>query len=57
MRGMLVHNLGRADRWLWSGRCLRIADGSCLSQPGSTGTDWRLHGVYDLAEAASVTWS
>ena len=33
---------------LWSGRCLRIADGSCLSQPGSTGTDWRLHGVYDL---------
>jgi hypothetical protein len=33
---------------LWSGRCLRIADGSSLSQPGSTGTDWRLHGVYDL---------
>lgn len=34
---------------LWSGRCLRIADGSSLSQPGSTGTDWRLHGVYDLS--------
>ena len=33
---------------LWSGRCLRIADGSSLSQPGSQGTDWRLHGVYDL---------
>jgi Transposase DDE domain len=33
---------------LWSGRCLRIADGSSLSQPGSKGTDWRLHGVYDL---------
>ena len=33
---------------LWAGRCLRIADGSSLSQPGSTGTDWRLHGVYDL---------
>ena len=33
---------------LWAGRCLRIADGSSLSQPGSTGTDWRVHGVYDL---------
>jgi hypothetical protein len=33
---------------LWFGRCLRIADGSSLSQPGSKGTDWRLHGVYDL---------
>jgi hypothetical protein len=33
---------------LWSGRCLRVADGSSLSQPGRTGTDWRLHGVYDL---------
>lgn len=36
---------------LWSGRCLRIADGSSLSQPGSQGTDWRLHGVYDLGSA------
>ena len=34
---------------LWSGRCLRVADGSSLSQPGSAGTDWRLHGVYDLS--------
>jgi hypothetical protein len=33
---------------LWSGRCLRIVDGSSLSQPGSKGTDWRLHAVYDL---------
>jgi hypothetical protein len=33
---------------LWAGRCLHIADGSSLSQRGSTGTDWRLHGVYDL---------
>jgi Transposase DDE domain len=32
----------------WPGRCLRIADGSCLSRPGSRGTDWRLHAVYDL---------
>ena len=35
---------------LWAGRCLRIADGSTLSQRGSKGTDWRLHGVYDLAQ-------
>jgi hypothetical protein len=34
---------------LWSGRCLRVADGSSLSKPGSAGTDWRLHGVYDLS--------
>jgi hypothetical protein len=33
---------------LWAGRCLRIADGSSLSQRGSKGTDWRIHGVYDL---------
>ena len=33
---------------IWSGRCLRIADSSSLSQPGSKGTDWRLHAVYDL---------
>jgi len=35
---------------LWAGRCLRIADGSSLSQPGSKGTDWRIHGVYDLGQ-------
>jgi hypothetical protein len=33
----------------WPGRHLRIVDGSSLSQPGSKGTDWRLHVVYDLA--------
>ena len=33
---------------LWAGRCLRIADSSSLSQPGSKGTDWRVHAVYDL---------
>jgi Transposase DDE domain len=51
LAGILHHLLagrptGRAV--LWSGRCVHIADGSSLSQPGSTGTDWRLHGVYDL---------
>jgi hypothetical protein len=32
----------------WPGRILRLADGSCVSRPGSTGTDWRIHGVFDL---------
>jgi len=36
---------------LWAGRCLHIADGSSLSQPGSKGTDWRLHAVYDLSRS------
>ena len=33
---------------IWAGRCLRIADGSSISQRASKGTDWRVHGVYDL---------
>lgn len=48
----LVHRLlaGRVagKPAIWTGRCLRVADGSTLSQPGSKGTDWRVHGVYDL---------
>lgn len=48
----IAHRLlaGRAParQPLWSGRCLRVADGSSISQPGSKGTDWRLHAVYDL---------
>src|SRR5271154_3392000 len=31
----------------WPGRVLRISDGSCVSKPGSKGTDW-VHAVYDL---------
>ena len=27
---------------------MRVADGTCISKPGSKGTDWRVHGVYDL---------
>jgi len=50
--GGILHHLlaGRsAGRpLLWSRRCLRLTDGSSLSQRGSQGTDWRLHGVYDL---------
>ncbi len=32
----------------WPGRSLRLADGTCVSKPGSTGTDWRIHAVFDL---------
>jgi len=32
----------------WSGRTIRVADGTCISKLGSKGTDWRVHGVYDL---------
>ncbi len=32
----------------WPGRTLRLADGTCISKPGSTGTDWRVYGVFDL---------
>jgi hypothetical protein len=32
----------------WPSRVVRISDGSCISKPGSKGTDWRVHGVYDL---------
>jgi len=39
---------GAAPPLLWAGRCLRLVDGSSVSQPGSKGTDWRIHAVYDL---------
>jgi hypothetical protein len=32
----------------WPGRCLRAADGTSISQRASSGTDWRVHGVFDL---------
>jgi hypothetical protein len=32
----------------WPGRTLRLADGTCVSKPGRPGTDWRVHGVFDL---------
>jgi hypothetical protein len=31
------------------GRRLRVADGSVVTRPGSTGAQWRLHATYDLA--------
>ena len=48
----LTSRLLAADRpakpSLWRGRCLRLCDGSSLSQRGSKGTDWRIHATYDL---------
>ena len=35
----------------WPGRMIRLADGTCITKPGSAGTDWRVHGVYDLGTA------
>jgi hypothetical protein len=32
----------------WPGRTIRLADGTCISKPASKGTDWRVHGVFDL---------
>ena len=32
----------------WRGRALRMSDGTCVKKPGSTGTDWRVHAVFDL---------
>jgi hypothetical protein len=32
----------------WHGRVLRVADSTSLRQQASKGTDWRVHGVYDL---------
>jgi hypothetical protein len=32
----------------WHGRVLRVSDGTSLCEQASKGTDWRVHGVYDL---------
>jgi len=37
-----------ADTACWHGRVLRVSDGTSLSKQASKGTDWRVHGVYDL---------
>ena len=51
LQAILEHQLaaksaGAALRW--PGRILRASDGTCISRPGSTGTDWRVHAVFDL---------
>jgi hypothetical protein len=47
-RLLLVRPVSEAG--LWAGRHLRLADSTSLSEPGSGGTDWRIHAVYDLAD-------
>jgi Transposase DDE domain len=42
---LLFHMGGTA---CWHGRVLRVSDGTSLSQQASKGTNWRVHGVYDL---------
>jgi len=32
----------------WPGRIIRVTDGTCIAKPASKGTDWRVHGVFDL---------
>jgi hypothetical protein len=44
--GQLLARVGEAPAW--HGRVLRIADSTSLSKQASKGTDWRIHGVYDL---------
>lgn len=36
----------------WHGRCLHAHDSTSISQPGSKGTNWRIHAVYDLGNAS-----
>lgn len=42
----LLGGVGEAP--FWHGRVLRNSDSTSLSKPASKGTDWRVHGVYDL---------
>ena len=46
--GLLLAAKAPGARLCWPGRVLRLADGTCVSKPGSQGTDWRVHGVFDL---------
>ncbi len=40
---------------LWPGRSLRVADGTTVSKPGSHGTDWRVHSVFDFGAGGFTT--
>lgn len=49
LAAIVTHQLqAKAPCPRWRGRSIRIADGSCVSMPGSRGTDWRVHAVFDL---------
>jgi hypothetical protein len=44
----MLRNKAEGGKKRWAQRSIRVSDGSCVSKPGSRGTDWRLHAVYDL---------
>ena len=44
----MLRNKAGCEKKRWAKRSIRVSDGSCISKPGSRGTDWRLHAVYDL---------
>src|SRR5258708_9318946 len=46
--GLLLAAKAPGARLRWPGRTLPLADGRFVSKPGSKGTDWRIHGVFDL---------
>ena len=46
--GLLLAAKLPGARLRWPDRFIRLADGTCVSKPGSKGTDWRVHGVFDL---------
>lgn len=48
--GAMLHNVAGSIPASGS-RPLRIVDGTSISQPGSKGTDWRLHATYNPAMA------
>jgi len=51
--GALLHRdaTSRTAAAILPGRRLRIVDGSVITQPASSGTDWRLHATYDPASS------
>ncbi len=46
---LLLSSQFKFTRKMGKSRTIRLVDGTTLSEPGSKGTDWRLHGTYDLA--------
>jgi len=46
--GLLLAAKHPAPGLRWPGRTLRLADAPASANPGSKGTDWRIHGVFDL---------
>jgi len=48
LAGRLLASLYVSENRIDLDRPVRIIDASCVSKPGCKGTDFRLHGVYDL---------